>query len=221
MLPFTGACCLGVAGAQALFYPRVYISYQTLMSRISSLIQVAGALACVAAGPPAVAEYTPAPAQQPMESIYNISVQAQDGSRVPLSTYRGKVLLIVNTATHCGFTPQYNALQELYAAHEAAGLVVLDFPCNQFGAQAPGSNEEIHGFCTRRFQITFPQFAKIEVNGPGAAPLYKFLTSQAGFGGAVKWNFTKFLIDREGNVVARFEPAESMESLKTAVEKLL
>ena len=190
------------------------------MNRMASLIQAAVAPVCVAICPLASAEETPAPPQQ-MHSIYDYSAQAQDGSLVPLSGYRGKVLLIVNTATHCGFTPQYNALQELYAAHEAEGLVVLDFPCNQFGAQAPGSNEEIHSFCTLRFNITFPQFAKTEVKGPGASPLYKFLTTQAGFSGDIKWNFTKFLIDREGNIVARFEPAESMESVKAAVEKLL
>ena len=219
--------------------------YSTGIGRVVSLLCTAGALFGTGLCPVAAAESASAPTQQ-MNSIYDISVTAQNGSRVPLSTYRGKVLLIVNTATHCGFTPQYNALQELYAEHAAAGLEVLDFPCNQFGEQAPGSDEDIHTFCTLRFKITFPQFAKVEVNGPHAAPLYRYLTEHApfrGFGqgdlagkmeqiaekndpnyrnnGAIKWNFTKFLIDREGKIVARFEPTESMETVKKAVEKQL
>ena len=183
---------------------------------------------------------------QLMNSIYDINVQTQDGSEIPLSTYRGKVLLIVNTATHCGFTPQYNALQELYEQHREAGLEVLDFPCNQFGEQAPGTDEDIHSFCTLRYKITFPQFAKVDVNGEHAAPLFRWLTAHAPFCGfgdslladkmeeivgkcdpdfrensAIKWNFTKFLIDREGNIVARFEPTESMEVVKNKIEETL
>ena len=178
-------------------------------------------------------------------SIYDYSFKAQDGSEVSMEQYRGKVLLIVNTATGCGFTPQYAPLQELYAAHHADGLEILDFPCNQFMNQAPGTDEEIHTFCTGRFGITFPQFSKIDVNGENAAPLYKYLTSEtkfAGFSGpmglilkpivkkmdpdyknngAIKWNFTKFLIDREGKIVARFEPTEDMKNITAKVEEIL
>lgn len=178
--------------------------------------------------------------------IYDCIVKAQDGSAVSLSDYRGKVLLIVNTATGCGFTPQYDALQDLYELHQQDGLEILDFPCNQFAGQAPGSDAEIHSFCTGRYGITFPQFAKIDVNGEHAIPLYKYLTENTAFGGfgkgaaaltmkmvvkamdkdyrnngKIKWNFTKFLIDREGNIAGRFEPTESMDKLKQKVEALL
>lgn len=177
--------------------------------------------------------------------IYDFSVKAQDGKEVKLADYKGKVLLIVNTATKCGFTPQYKELQELYDAHQKDGLEILDFPCNQFMEQAPGSDEEIHNFCTVKFGTTFPQFAKIEVNGEKAIPLYKYLTENTTFGGfkgpmgvmlkpmakkmdkdyknngQIKWNFTKFLIDREGKIVARFEPTDPMEEVKKAVEKAL
>ena len=179
-------------------------------------------------------------------SIYDFTVTAQDGSEVSMEEYRGKVLVIVNTATGCGFTPQYNELQTLYAEHQADGLEILDFPCNQFGNQAPGSDGEIHEFCTLRYKITFPQFTKIDVNGENAIPLYQYLTENTtfeGFGkgmkakvmsgvvkamdkdyknnGKVKWNFTKFVIDREGNIAARFEPTQPMEDLKAKVEELL
>lgn len=179
-------------------------------------------------------------------SLYDFTVKAQDGSDVSLDTYKGKVLLIVNTATGCGFTPQYKELQEIYDAHQKDGLEILDFPCNQFGEQAPGDDEEIHTFCTGRFGITFPQFTKIDVNGDNAIPLYKWLednTKFEGFGmspagvamsavlkkmdkdyknnSKIKWNFTKFLIDREGNIVARFEPTASMKKVKEEVEKVL
>ena len=179
-------------------------------------------------------------------SVYDYSVKTMDGGEVSLADYKGKVLLIVNTATGCGFTPQYDALQDLYELHQKDGLEILDFPCNQFMEQAPGSDEEIHTFCTGRFGITFPQFSKIEVNGENADPLYKYLTANTlfhGFGkgvkalmmngvakkmdkdfknnGNIKWNFTKFLLDREGNIVARFEPTESMDDLKKKVEELL
>lgn len=179
-------------------------------------------------------------------SIYDFKVTAQDGSEVSLSDYKGKVLLIVNTATGCGFTPQYDALQDLYEAHGKDGLEILDFPCNQFGGQAPGDDEEIHSFCTGRYGITFPQFSKIEVNGENAIPLYKWLTENSEFGGfgkgpmaltmgavlktvdkdyknnsAIKWNFTKFLIDRNGNIVSRFEPTESMKNVAKKVEEAL
>ena len=179
-------------------------------------------------------------------NVYDFTVTAQDGSQVALKDYAGKVLLIVNTATACGFTPQYKELQEIYDAHKADGLEILDFPCNQFGNQAPGEDEEIHSFCQGRFGITFPQFSKIDVNGDDAIPLYKYLTTATtfeGFGkspmalmmagvakkmdkdyknnGNIKWNFTKFLIDREGNIVARMEPTLSMEKVKAEVEKVL
>ncbi|MBR3297900.1 MAG: glutathione peroxidase [Clostridia bacterium] len=179
-------------------------------------------------------------------NIYDFTVKAQDGSTVSLESYRGKVLIIVNTATECGFTPQYGPLQELYAKHHADGLEILDFPCNQFGNQAPGSEADIHTFCTGRFGVTFPQFSKIEVNGEGADPLFKYLTDNtkfAGFGkgpmalvmkgiakkadkdyennGLIKWNFTKFIIDREGNIAARFEPTAKMEQVSAKVEELL
>lgn len=179
-------------------------------------------------------------------SVYDYKVKAQDGSEISLADYRGKVLLIVNTATGCGFTPQYDELQALYDAHQKDGLEILDFPCNQFREQAPGSDEEIHSFCTGRYGITFPQFSKIDVLGENAHPLFKYLsdnTTFEGFGkgpmalilkaavksidkdyknnGNVKWNFTKFLIDREGNIVARFEPTESLDTVKEKVEEVL
>ena len=179
-------------------------------------------------------------------NIYDFSVKAQDGNDVSLSDYKGKVLLIVNTATGCGFTPQYDGLQDLYELHQKDGLEILDFPCNQFMEQAPGTDEEIHSFCTGRYGITFPQFSKIDVNGENAIPLYRHLTSNTtfeGFGkgaaalgmkaiakkmdkdyknnGNVKWNFTKFLINRNGEIVGRFEPTESMEKVKEKVEEVL
>ena len=179
-------------------------------------------------------------------SVYDYKVKAQDGNEVSLADYKGKVLLIVNTATGCGFTPQYDELQDLYDAHQKDGLEILDFPCNQFREQAPGSDEEIHSFCTGRYGITFPQFSKIDVLGENAHPLFKYLsdnTTFEGFGkgpmamilkaavksidkdyknnGNVKWNFTKFLIDRDGNIVARFEPTESLDTVKEKVEEVL
>ena len=179
-------------------------------------------------------------------SIYDYTIKAQDGSEISMEQYKGKVLLIVNTATGCGFTPQYDPLQDLYEAHQKDGLEILDFPCNQFMNQAPGSDEEIHDFCTGRFGITFPQFSKIDVNGENASPLYKYLTTNtkfAGFGmgpmslvlkpivkkmdpdyknnGNIKWNFTKFLINREGEIVGRFEPTEDMKNVAKKVEEIL
>ena len=179
-------------------------------------------------------------------SIYDFKVKAQDGSEVSLADYQGKVLLIVNTATGCGFTPQYDELQDLYEAHQKDGFEILDFPCNQFADQAPGSDEEIHSFCTGRYGITFPQFSKIDVLGANADPLFKYLsenTTFEGFGmspmtmilkgvvkkmdkdyknnGNVKWNFTKFLIGRNGEIVARFEPTTSLKDVKAKVEEVL
>ena len=176
------------------------------------------------------------------QSIYDFKVKAQDGSEVSLADYKGKVLLIVNTATQCGFTPQYKELEALYRKFQDKGLVILDFPCNQFGEQAPGTDAEIHAFCTGQYAISFPQFAKVQVNGPEAEPLFTWLNSQQGFKGFgggtkaqamdkllsqqdpdyannpdIKWNFTKFLVDREGNVAARFEPTQSMKFVEAVV----
>ena len=178
-------------------------------------------------------------------NVYDFTVKTRKGQDVDLAQYKGRPLLIVNTATGCGFTPQYKELQEIYEAFKDQGLEILDFPCNQFADQAPGTDEEIHTFCTGRFGITFPQFAKIDVNGENAIPLYQWLTSSTSFegfngpmglvlsgvvkkmdkdyknNGAIKWNFTKFLIDREGNIVERIEPTTSMEKVKAKVEAVL
>ena len=158
-----------------------------------------------------------------MSTIYDFDVVAQDGSTVSLETYKGKVLLVVNTATGCGFTPQYVGLQEMYDKFRDRGFEILDFPCNQFGNQAPGSDDEIHEFCVGRFSMTFPQFSKIDVNGKEEAPLYTWLKDQkGGIGGKkIKWNFTKFLVDRDGNVVARFAPNKEPKAIESEVEKLL
>ena len=178
-------------------------------------------------------------------NLYDFTVKTRKGADVALSDFKGKVVLVVNTATGCGFTPQYKELQEIYEADHDKGLEILDFPCNQFADQAPGTDEEIHTFCTGRFGITFPQYAKIDVNGENAIPLYKWLTENTSFdgfngpmglvlsgvvkkmdkdyknNGNIKWNFTKFLIDREGNIVARFEPTMFMDKVREEVEKLL
>ena len=155
--------------------------------------------------------------------IYDYSVKAQDGSEVSLADYRDKVLLIVNTATGCGFTPQYEGLQDLYEKYQSKGLEILDFPCNQFGHQAPGSDEEITDFCQSRYGVTFRQFKKIEVNGEGEEPLYTFLKSQQKgvMGNNIKWNFTKFLVDRKGNVVERFAPTVTPEKIDEKIKELL
>ncbi len=178
-------------------------------------------------------------------NIYDFKVKVQDGSEVSMADYKGKVLLIVNTATGCGFTPQYDELQDIYNEFKDKGLEILDFPCNQFGEQAPGDDEEIHSFCTGRYGITFPQFSKVDVNGENAIPLFKWLTDNTKFEGfgispmgimlsgvvkktdkdyknnsKIKWNFTKFLIDRNGEIVARFEPMD-MKKLKEKIEECL
>ena len=198
--------------------------------------------------------YTPSDTQQVISSttmtqskLYEFTVTDNKGNEQSMAQYKGKVLLIVNTATACGFTPQYNDLDSLYDAYAQKGLEILDFPCNQFGAQAPGTDEEIQEFCTLRFNTQFPRFKKIEVNGENELPLYTWLKEQKGFAGFdpahplteilhnmfskadsayaekpdIKWNFTKFLIDREGNVVERFEPTATQEVLAPAIEKLL
>ncbi len=181
-----------------------------------------------------------------MKTVYDFTVKDRKGNDVSLSEYRGKVLLIVNTATGCGFTPHYEPLETMYKDLRGKGFEILDFPSNQFANQAPGSDDEIHEFCTMKFGTEFPQFAKIDVNGDTADPLFAFLAAQkpfAGFGKGVRnamlnkyaamnnkkfgdktyigWNFTKFLVDREGNVVARFEPTEDMDHVRAAVEKEL
>lgn len=159
-----------------------------------------------------------------MNDIYAFSATDIRGAETSLSTYRGKVLLIVNTASKCGFTPQYRGLEELYRKFKGKGLVILGFPCNQFGKQEPGDEQEIMDFCQLNFGISFPMFTKIEVNGPDAHPLYQFLKSEApGLLGTekIKWNFTKFLIDREGNVIKRFAPTDTPEAIETRIEQLL
>lgn len=181
------------------------------------------------------------------KSIYDFTVKDNKGNDVSLAQYKGKVMLIVNTATACGFTPQYAELEALFEAYADKGLEILDFPCNQFGAQAPGTDEEIQSFCTVNFNTKFARFKKIEVNGENEQPLYTYLKSQKGFAGFdpahpltkilddmftkadpdyakkadIKWNFTKFLIDQEGNVVERFEPTATKDVLAPAIETLL
>ena len=157
-------------------------------------------------------------------TVYDFTANALDGHEVPLAQFRGRVLLIVNTASKCGFTPQYKGLEELYQQYREKGLTVLGFPCDQFGHQEPGSAEEIGAFCERNFGVTFPLFAKIEVNGAGAHPLYQWLGKEKRglFGSTrIKWNFTKFLVDREGRVVARFAPTTTPGSLAKRIEGLL
>ena len=156
-------------------------------------------------------------------TIYDFSVKARDGKEVSLKDYQGKVLLVVNTATGCGFTPQYKGLQELYNKYKDKGLEILDFPCNQFANQAPGNEDEIHTFCTGRFGITFPQFAKIDVNGKNEDPLYKYLKSQKGglCTSKIKWNFTKFLVAKDGTVLKRFAPTDTPEKIDAYIAKAL
>lgn len=152
--------------------------------------------------------------------IYDLTVKDMKDVDVPISGYKGKVLLIVNTATRCGYTPQYPGLQELYAKYKDRGFEVLDFPCNQFMGQAPEGIEEYHNICTTRYGVTFKQFAKVEVNGKNEIKLYTFLKSKTG-GKNIGWNFTKFLIDKEGNVVKRFESADKPEKIAPEIEKIL
>lgn len=157
-----------------------------------------------------------------MKTIYDYTVKDVSGNPVSLEDYKGKVLLIVNTATGCGFTPQYEDLENLYQKYRGEGLEILDFPCNQFGNQAPGSNEEIQQFCQLRYHTTFKTFGKIKVNGEEAASLYQFLKSQQkGLGKAIKWNFTKFVVDRNGNVVKRFASATPPEKIVDTLIPLL
>ena len=179
--------------------------------------------------------------------VYQFCVKGENGQNVSLEKYAGKALLIVNTATKCGFTPQYEELESLYQDYKDKGFEILDFPCNQFGEQAPGSYEEIHAFCTGKYNISFPQFEKIDVNGENADPLFVYLKSQKGFQGFntkdrigkfldnrfrkqdpnydqnpdIKWNFTKFLVDKEGNVVERFEPTATAADIEVKLKEIL
>jgi len=150
-------------------------------------------------------------------SVYDFTVKDDAGKDVSLAEYKGKVLLIVNTATRCGFTPQYKDLEPLYQKYHAQGFEILDFPCNQFGQQAPGTIQEIHQFCTANFDIHFPQFDKIDVNGENAHPLYTYLKAQAG-GGDIKWNFTKFLIGRDGKVIKRYESRDQVATIEADMQ---
>lgn len=182
-----------------------------------------------------------------MKTVYEFSVKDRKGKDVSLKEYANEVLLIVNTATKCGFTPQYEELEALYQKYHREGFEILDFPCNQFGQQAPGTDEAIHEFCKLNYGTDFPRFKKIKVNGPDAEPLYKFLTSQKGFAGwdmehpiahilddmlskadpdymkkpDIKWNFTKFLVNKKGQVMARFEPTEKMANIAAKIEEFL
>jgi glutathione peroxidase-family protein len=157
-------------------------------------------------------------------SIYDFSAETLDGRPAPLSDWRGKVVLIVNTASKCGFTPQYAGLEALYRKYRDRGFVVLGFPCNQFGAQEPGDAAEIASFCSLTYEVDFPMMRKIDVNGPQTHPLYAYLKhTKKGFMGseAVKWNFTKFIVDRQGEVAGRFPPTLAPQALESAVEALL
>lgn len=181
-----------------------------------------------------------------MSRFYDLSVPDTKGGQVPMSDYEGKVVIVVNTATGCGFTPQYKPLEEMYEALHDKGLEIIDVPCNQFAGQTPGTDEEIHEFCTLKYNTKFPQMKKSDVNGENEIELFTFLKSQKGFEGFgkgpkaiamsamckardkdyknnpdIKWNFTKFVIDRQGNVVARFEPTEDMKMLRECIEKLI
>jgi glutathione peroxidase len=159
-----------------------------------------------------------------MSTIYDFNAETLDGKAAPLSAYKGKVVLIVNTASKCGFTPQYAGLEELYRKHRDRGLVVLGFPCNQFGAQEPGDAAEIANFCSLTYDVDFPMMRKIDVNGPAAHPLYGYLKhAKKGLLGSegIKWNFTKFLVDRKGEVVGRYAPTDTPQSLEGAIEALL
>jgi len=154
-------------------------------------------------------------------SIYEFTLNSIDGTSAPLAAYKGKVLLVVNVASKCGFTPQYKALEAVYEKYRDKGLVITGFPANNFGAQEPGTNEEIKSFCSRNYNVTFPMFAKISVKGADTAPLYEYLTKSTG--GDIKWNFTKFLIGRDGKILARFEPPVKPDSaeMTAAIEKAL
>jgi len=158
-----------------------------------------------------------------MTTAYDFEATTIDGGQRTLADYRGKVLLVVNTASKCGFTPQYEGLEELYRTYADRGLVVLGFPCNQFNGQEPGDEDEIASFCSTTYDVTFPMFAKIDVNGDDAHPLYRWLKGEQGgvLGDRIKWNFTKFLIGRDGDVVKRYAPATKPDKIAADIESLL
>ncbi len=159
-----------------------------------------------------------------MSNVYDFSVKTIDGDEQSLEAYRGKALLIVNTASKCGFTPQYEGLQKLYEEYQGKGLEILGFPCNQFMDQEPGDEQEIKSFCSLNYKVQFPMFSKVDVNGEGTHPLYQYLKKEAkGLLGSesVKWNFTKFLVDSSGKVIARFSPQTTPKSLKKDIERVL
>lgn len=181
-----------------------------------------------------------------MANFYDFSVISAKGEEIKMADFKGKVVLIVNTATGCGFTPQYAPIEQMYKDYHSKGLEILDIPCNQFGAQAPGTDDEIHEFCTLHYNTTFPQMKKSDVNGDNQLPLYKYLKEQQGFKGFgegkmagfmnqhlakidpdfeknsdIKWNFTKFVVDKNGNVVARFEPTADMKVVEDCIKELL
>ncbi len=158
-----------------------------------------------------------------MTTLHDFTATTLDGREQPLSEYAGKVVLVVNTASECGFTPQYEGLEQLWRDFKQDGLVVLGFPCNQFGHQEPGSEEEIADFCSRNYGVTFPMFSKVDVNGPGAHPLWSWLREEKGgiMGDDIKWNFTKFLVGRDGRVIRRFAPKTSPAQLAGSIESAL
>ena len=158
-----------------------------------------------------------------MTNAYDFTAETLEGQPAPLAEHKGEVMLIVNTASKCGFTPQYAGLEALYRKYKDRGLTILGFPCNQFGAQEPGNAEEIASFCSLTYDVSFPMMRKVDVNGPAAHPLYAWLKGEKGgiLGSGIKWNFTKFLIDREGRVVGRFAPTATPQSLEGAVEAVL
>lgn len=156
-------------------------------------------------------------------SIYDFQMKDADGQMVDFNEYKNKILLIVNTATGCGFTPQYEGLEALYRKYQNDGFEILDFPCNQFASQAPGSDSEIKSFCQLNYDTTFRQFSKIEVKGKNQAPIYKYLTENQGgiLGSEIKWNFTKFLVDRDGNIIKRYAPSTKPEKIEADIKKIL
>lgn len=158
-----------------------------------------------------------------MKTIYDFTAKKNKGKDMDFTQFKGKVLLIINTASKCGFTPQYKGLEELYKKYKDQGLAVIGFPCDQFGHQEPGSNEEIASFCEMNYGVSFPIMEKIEVNGKNASPIFKYLKSKAGglFGSRIKWNFTKFLISRDGQTIKRFSPIKNPKSLEKYIEKML
>ncbi len=218
---------------------------KTIVLILSALIAAGAFCSCRNHPETSTTVAKPAKGEKKM-NFYDYALTSRIGETVKMSNFKGKVVLIVNTATGCGFTPQYAPIEKMYRGYHDKGLEILDIPCNQFGGQAPGSDDEIHEFCTLHFNTTFPQMKKSEVNGENQLPLYAFLKSKQGFKGFgkgemadllrghlakvtpgyeknddIKWNFTKFVIDRKGNVVARFEPPVEMAEVEALIRKLL